>query len=283
MHKKFSTISLAVFLTAAPAFAQFEGLLEMKMTMTDPSGNTQGGHTIKVAIGKPGLRSEMNMQMPQMTMKVVMLQKADNPDVTYRINDDNKTYTEINLAKSREIPGQTHDTTQYTVEKVGKERILGYDTQHVLVKQTDPTTQQTSTIEMWLAKDFGDYGRFSRLSARPGARRAGEEGIAKALKDAGVEGMPLKSVTTAGSGTQVTMEVVKADKQSLPASTFEIPAGYTKSSGGMTDIMGGMSGPQADEIRKRMQDAMKNMTPEQREMMEKAMKQRQGGAPAGAP
>jgi hypothetical protein len=35
-------------------------------------------------------------------------------------------------------------------------------------------------------------------------------------------------ITTEERG-QVRMEVVKAEKKSLPASTFEIPAGYTRS------------------------------------------------------
>jgi len=82
------------------------------------------------------------------------------------------------------------------------------------------------------------------------------------------------------------MEVVKIDKKSLPASTFEIPADYTKSEGGLMDMMGGMSGPQADEANKkmgeaqqRMQEALKNMSPEQREMIEKMMKQRKAPNP----
>jgi hypothetical protein len=46
-------------------------------------------------------------------------------------------------------------------------------------------------------------------------------------------------------------------------------------------MMGGMSGPQADEMkakmdaaRQKMNEAMKNMSPEQRQMMEQMMKQR---------
>jgi hypothetical protein len=47
----------------------------------------------------------------------------------------------------------------------------------------------------------------------------------------------------------------------------------------MMDMMGGMSGPQADESSKRMNEALKNMTPEQREQVEKMMKQRKAGNP----
>ena len=137
--------------------------------------------------------------------------------------------------------------------------------------------------ELWTAKDLLDYETFSKLQARRG-KAAGQEALVKALKDAGADGLPLKSITTTGDGAIVTMEVVKVNKKALPASTFELPAGYTKSEGGMMDMMGGMSGPQADEARKKlgdaqkqMEDAMKNMTPEQREMIQKMMKQQKAG------
>ena len=171
----------------------------------------------------------------------------------------------------REMAGQSQGNEKYTVKKLGEAKILGRDTQHVLVTGTNTTT------ELWTAKDFVDYATFSRLLTRPGVRAGAAEALNKALKDAGADGMPLKSITTGADGAKMTMEVVKAEKQSLPASTFEIPAGYTKSAGGMMDMMGGMSGPQADEAKKRMDEAMKNMTPEQREMIQKMMKQRQGG------
>jgi len=268
--KKFSRSILALLLTAWPAFAQFEGVLEMKMTMTDQNGGSVGGGDVKVSVGKPGARSEMTMKMPQMTMSVVMLFKNDKPDTLYRINEVGKNYTEIDLTKMREMAGQMQDNEKYTVKKLGEEKVLGYKTQHVLVTHGEGTT------ELWTAKDFLDYDTFNRLQARAGGR-TGQEGMAKALKDAGVDGMPLKSVASSPGGGKVIMEVVKADKQSLPASTFEVPPGFRKSSGGLMDMMGGASNPQLDDAKKRMEEALKNMPPEQRARIEQMMKQR--GAP----
>jgi len=283
MLKRISSNLFALLLAAGPAFAQFEGVLEMKMTMAAPGGEGGGGGTMNVAVGKAGTRSEMNMQMGPMNMKMVMLQKHDTPDKVYRINDADKTYTEIDMAKTQAMAGQRQDTAQYTVEKLGQETVLGYKTQHVRVKEKNPANGEGMNTEMWVAKELLDYATFSKLQPRRG-KGAGGEALAKALKEADADGMPLKSITKTGEGTQVTMEVVKAEKKSLPTSTFEIPAGYTKSAGGMMDMMGGMSGPQTDEARKKMseaqqriQDAMKNMTPEQREMIEKMMKQQKGG------
>jgi len=277
MLKRISPSLFALLLGAAPAFAQFEGVLEMKMAVSGMGG--EGGGTMKVAVAKAGSRSEINMQMGPMDMKMVMLQKNDTPDTLYRINDADKSYTEMNLAKMREMAGQQMNTKKYTVEKLGQETILGYKTQHVLLKEQDAGDGKGMTIEMWAAKDLLDYATFSKMQAQRG-KGASEAAMIKALKDADADGMPLKSVATTGEGTKVTMEVVKVDKKALPASMFEIPAGYTKSEGGMMDMMGGMSGLQADEAKKKMgdaqkqmEDAMKNMTPEQREMIQKMMKQ----------
>jgi len=282
MHKRISPTLFALLLTAGPAFGQFEGVLEMKMTMSGMGG--EGGGTMNVAVAKAGFRSEMDMQMGPMGMKMVMLQKNDSPNTLYRINDANKTYTEMDLAKMKEMAGQQQANRKYTVEKLGQETILGYKTQHVLVKEQGSGDGTGMTLEVWTAKDLLDYETFSKMQVRRG-KGAGEEAMIKALKGADADGLPLKSLATTPEGMKVTMEVVKVDKKSLPASTFEIPAGYTKSEGGLMDTMGGMSGPQADEAKKKMgdaqkqmEDALKNMTPEQREMIQKMMKQQKAGS-----
>ncbi len=266
--KKLVRSSLVLLLTALPAFAQFEGVLDMKVAVLDGQGETQGGGDVLMSIGKPGARTEMSMAAMGMNMKMVMLVKTDTPDMVYRINDAGKSYTEINVAKNNTSKNSSQE--KYTVKKLGEDKILDYKTDHVLVMGKD------STNEMWIAKDFLDYKLFQRLQAHPGGN-SGNEGMEKALKDAGEEGMPLKAIMPGPQGGKLTMEVVKADKKSLPASTFEIPAGYTKSEGGALD-MSGVSSPQLDEAKKqmqqRLQDAMKNMTPEQRQMLEQQLKQR---------
>jgi hypothetical protein len=279
---RISPTLLALLLAADPAFAQFEGVLEFKMTMTSEAGEGSGTSTI-AASTKAGTRSEINMKMGPMSIHTVMLQMNATPDTLYRINDANKTYTEVDLAKMRELAGRRPKVRKYTVEKLGRETMLGYNTQHVLVKEAGAEADQSAVTELWTAKDLLDYETFSKMQVRRG-KDVGDEAMLKALKDAGADGMPLKSVASTADGGKVTMEVVKVDKKSLPASTFEIPAGYTKSDSSMMDMLGGMSGPQADgakkdmdEARQKMQDALKNMSPEQREMIEKMMKQR--GAP----
>jgi hypothetical protein len=275
MRKRISLTLLAVLLAAWPAFAQFEGVLEIKMTVAGKGGEGGGG-TMNLAVANAGTRSEMNMKFGPTEVKMVMLQKNDTPDTLYRINDADKTYTEVDLAKMRQMAGQQQKAPEYTVEKLGQETLLGYKTQHVLVKEKNPANTNGVTMEMWTAKDLLDYATFSKLQARPD-RGGRDEALLKALKAAEADGMPIKAITTGTDGSKVTLEVVKADKKSLPASTFEIPAGYTKSADGMMGMMGGASGAQADEAKQKMDEAMKNMTPEQRQMIEKMMKERKAG------
>jgi hypothetical protein len=275
MRKRISPTLFALLLAAGPASAQFEGVLEMKMTVAGKGGEGGGG-TMNLAVAKVGTRSEMNMKFGPTEMKMVMLQKTDTPDTLYRINDADKTYTEVDLAKMRQMAGQQQKASEFTVEKLGQETILGYKTQHVLVKEKNPANTNGMNMEMWTAKDLLDYATFSKLQARPD-RGGREAALLKALKAAEADGMPIKAITTGTDGSKVTWEVVKADKKSLPDSTFEIPADYKKSADGMMGMMGGTSGAQGDEAKKKMDEAMKNMTPEQRQMIEKMMKDRKVG------
>ena len=270
---KFTFTFLVLFLVVAAAHAEFEGVLEMKTTLTDPAGAARAGGTQTLFISKAGTRMEMNLQMQQAAMKTVVLIKSDTPGMMYHINDASRTYSEMDLNKLNSMAAQPGSDSQYSVAKLGEEKILGYNTQHVLVSNKSRPEER---FELWIAADFTDSGLLSSMQAQRGGRAGGGGGLAKALKDANVQGMALKTIVGGEAGTKVISEVVKAEKQSLPASTFQIPAGYTKSDGGLADAMGGLSGPQVDEARKKMQEAMKNMTPEQRQMMEKMLKRGTG-------
>ncbi len=97
----------------------------------------------------------------------------------------------------------------------------------------------------------------------------------KALKDAGVEGSPIRwSVRPKGSAQPtMVMELVRADKKFLPAALFEVPAGYTQTG----FALGGLSPEQEKAMgdrRTQMDEVLKNMPPEQRQHYEEMMKRR---------
>ena len=285
MCKNIGPTLLALLLAALPAYGQFEGVVEMNMIMTGKDNAATNSGTMTLSVAKAGARSEVSVQMGPVAMRTVTLQKAGATNTLYRISDASRTYTEIDLARTPETAGQPPASDKYSVTKLGQETILGYPVQHVLVLEKNPGTGNAGTIGLWTAKDLLDFATFNKLQVHRGKADV-DEALAKALKDAGADGLPLKFVGTSPQGGKVTLEAVKVDKQPLPASLFEIPAGYTKSDGGARDTAGSASNPRADRtkmqserLQKSLQEAMKNMTPEQRALVEQRMKLLKAGSP----
>jgi hypothetical protein len=252
-------------LAAAPALAQFEGEIDMKMTGPGMSG------TVKMYVSKVGARSTMDMQTAKMPMKMTTLMKFANPDVIYMINDAARTYSEMNLKEVRESASKMKTEKEpYTVKVLGSERVLGYSTKHVLL--TRPS--ERSEMEIWTTKDiFGlNYEAMRGLMRRDPNRDEGT--FVKALHDAGADGFFVKMITREKGKPEPTstMELTKAEKKSLSGSLFEIPAGYAKQEG-MMGAAGVMMSPEQQE---QMRKAMENLTPEQRKQMEEMMKRQQG-------
>lgn len=248
-------------LAAAPAFAQFEGQIDMKIT-------AQGGvtGTGKVFVSKVGSRTEMDMEAAHMPIHMTTLMRFSTPDVMYLINDKAKTYSEVDTKKAREQAAKMagdKNKEAYSVKVLGSEKLLGYSTKHVVLSRPG----DKSEMEAWTTKDIlGLSYESMRGLVRRGAQDEGS--MMKALKDAGAEGFFVKMITREKGKTEplTTMELTKAEKKSLPASMFEVPAGYAKQEG-MMGAAGVMS-PEAAE-------QMKNLTPEQRKQMEEMMKRQQ--------
>lgn len=262
MKKTLLAILAGAALAAAPAFAQFEGELTMKMTMREGSG------TGKNYISKAGVRSELDLQ-GKMPMKMTTLIRAATPDVVYLINDAQKSYTEIDTNKTREQLEKTRGKREpWTVKKLGKETVNGYSCEHVLITRGDDAK---SELEWWTSKDIAGL---SYESMRGLMRRNADndEGIMKAVRDAGADGFAVKMITREKGNLNpvMTMEISKVEKKSVPAALFEIPAGYKKAEGMMGAM--GVASPEAQE---QMRKAMESMTPEQRKQMEEMMKRQQ--------
>jgi hypothetical protein len=263
MKKVLLNALAGVVLTAAPAFAQFEGEIDMKIT---GQGMTGMG---KLFVSKVGSRSEMDMQTAQMPLHMVTLMKFSAPGVMYLVNDKSKTYTEMNLKNARETAAKmTGQKEPYSAKALGSERVLGYSTKHVLLTRTG----DRSEMEVWTTKDI--MGLSSESMRGLMRRGAGDDdgSMIKALQDAGADGFFVKMITREKGKTEslMTMELTKAEKRSVPASMFEIPPGYTKQEGMM-----GAAGVVSPDAAEAMRKAMENMTPEQRKQMEETMKKQQ--------
>lgn len=265
MKKTVLAMLAGVALAATPAFAQFEGELTMKLTMREGSG------TGKAYVSKAGARSELDIHSAQMPFKMTTLVKTANPDIMYMINDQQKTYAEMDLKKMREQAARMKGGKEtWVVKNLGKETVNGYSCVHILLTRAEDSKSEQ---EWWTSKDVAGL---SYESMRGLMRRGnqGDEGIMKALRDAGADGFVVKMVTREkGNPTPIsTMDLTKAEKKSVSASLFEIPAGYTKQEG----MMGAASVMAPPEAQEQMRKAMENMTPEQRKQMEEMIKRQQG-------
>jgi uncharacterized protein DUF4412 len=253
--------AVPALLLATPLSAQFEGVIESKMTGTSSKGQAFASKGMTYVSPK-GARMEMDMQGPMGGMKMTTLHRNAAPGVVVFLNDAKKTYSEWETGK----PSDSRDSHTWTVKKLGAEKVSGYDTTHALA-----TNEKGEEIEVWVTKELGGAAAFWA-----GQERRGKSGMFQALHEQGLDGWPMRMKTHQKEGDSITWEVVRVEKKSVPGSLFEVPSGYTKSEG-----MFGMAGQmqlspeqqkQMDEAKKRMDEALSKMTPEQRKQYEEMMK-----------
>lgn len=258
---------------ASAASAQFEGEANFKI-MTNPGKGQSLVGTGTMLVSRNAYRAEWEMQMsptsqrkpqsgPAPKMKMTMFTKTADPERLYMLNDENKTYSIWDASKNRDAAKAPKET--YTVQKLGKDTVAGLSCQNALL-----TSSKGNTIEACISREFAvSSDLLTALSRREGA--AGS--WIQALRDEGLEGFPVRLAMGGRGGKDITMtmELTRIDRRSLPASLFEVPAGYKQ-----TDFaMGGLS-PEQDkamsDARAQMNEAMEKMTPEERKQYEEMMK-----------
>jgi hypothetical protein len=250
-------------LLAGPVFAaDFEGVLELNTSQVSNAGVETGTGNAKISISKAGLRHEIYVHTLVGPIRLVTLSKTETPDLLYKINDQAKTYSELGTSTGPKPPEKS-DAEPYQVKRLGEEKLLGYNTLHLLV------TYKNTSNELWATRDLLDAATFNKVLSRAG-RTGGEERMANALKDAGVDGMPLKSILTSADGSKTTMEVVKIEKKTLPGYTFEIPDGYEKVS-----PLADAADARAQMEQQNLEAVLKKLPADKRAMIESALKQRQ--------
>jgi hypothetical protein len=257
-------ILAAVLSAAAPAGAlDFEGTIEMRMT----HGDTGKAGTARTLVSKLGTRMEMSTEAGQagpVQLTTLVLKSA--PTMVYMVNDAKKTYVEFDSSRL-ERPDAAAKEHRWTAKRTGTEKVAGYDCIKGEVTRDDGETWEISTT-----RALGGFEGFWRGAASgPRAERAAA--MVKALKEAGLDGWPLKLVMhRKNEQGATTWEVTRVTRGSPPADLFSL-SGYKKTEG----MAGAMQltpeqQQKMEKAQQQMQDAMKNMTPEQRTQMEQMMK-----------
>jgi len=261
---------LAVALSAGAAgAADFEGVVEGRIT-----GMMAG--TFRAQVGKGGIRSEVEMGMPAgpraggpkglpqgmpgmpASMKQVTLQRRGEPGKVYMLDPEKRSYRVLDTAAAREQMKEA-PAEKYTVKKVGKDRVAGFACEKVVA-----TGEKSGDMELCVTSEIAPEWARSALD-----QGQGEGGLVAALRKAGVQGYPVRWSRQDGRGGSVAMELTSAKRQSVPASTFEIPAGWEEAKGAaMPGAPPGMSG----DAQQQMEEALKQLSPEQRKQMEQMMR-----------
>jgi hypothetical protein len=240
---KKAMLLLSVIATVGQSFAQ-GAYIEFKMTSADGvSGST------KVYTRDGSVRSVTDIASPQAPggMHWVSLILKDNPNKSYQLNENAKTYSEIDLTKNFK---KENDSSQFEVAIVGKEKVNGYNAMHIRVNKVNfPNVE-----DIWVSTDVPNYKQYLKVKSKYTT-----VGLFKAVAAKGVMGFPVRTIATE-RGKRIQIDVVKAEQRANDPALFTL------------------SGNSAEAD---MMNKIKSMTPEERqkfidELRKKQAEKKQG-------
>lgn len=202
---------------------QFKKLMEsnpqLKAQMESMMKNMQGGNVNSMMPSGMILKTKNGHTLSMLEGGIMggtetLHQKGK--DETYLINRESKTYAVIQHNADSETSAHNPDVT--VTKTAETQKILNY----TCTKSTVTLTENGHTITQvfWTTNELKGID-FKSM----GDQQMGKGKQSMYYKD--LEGVPLKMEMTMPQGTMV-MEVLEIKKQTLPASDFEIPAGFTK-------------------------------------------------------
>lgn len=278
------TLRLAAALAAAfhalPSVAQFEGIADLKIVSSEEENALQG--TGRLYLSSAAWRMETDLKpskaaSPEMrsalggadSFRIVAFGKVSEPRKSWMLNERTKTYAVVE-SDPAERGDRGASAEEWTISRAGKDKVAGFACENVKATRKG----EDDTWEACLARDFLSSA-WMRLLAEDE-----EQGWIVAAQRAGVKGYPVRMISRGSDGKEKhRFEVVKVERRKLPASLFEVPAGYRE-----TGVMGTMAQTpeqqrQMEEAQKKMEEAMKEMSPEQKKAMEEMMRQYGGKKP----
>jgi len=249
--KKLILMAVATLALQAQAWAApFEGVATYKLLSGKDKSPKEMTFSIKgdkfrTDVAEKGRKGSMIMDMKSKKMIILM--------------PDEKKYMEMSLDGKM---GQGKAKNAGKLVKTGKtETIAGYKAEEWAYEGGK------DKLSIWGTKDLGGWTPMNS----PEGGKGPQFDIPAELKDGSFFMLRV-------SGDKGGMEATKVEKKSLEASLFEVPSGYAKMDmggmmgGGAKKGQGGGMGGMSPEQHKEMMDAMKDMSPEQKAMMERMMK-----------
>ncbi len=257
-----SIAGFALF-TASPALGaeQFEGVLETKTLSKEMRILT------RTHVCKAGVRVEMtplddkgNEAKGEKAQGMpVMIVNAKEPKRFYVVDEGSKSFMSFDTT---EMEKQTPtDERKYFVEKQGSDKVAGLKCEKALVREEGKENE--GYVEYCIAKLDA---AFDLDMASRGGKPV--DNLQRALQKAGLKGFPVRVRQFSKEEKEpiATTELVKLDKREVPASSVQVPEGYTEIKMPSMGDMGKALGSAAGDAAKESQEAAK------KEAKEKAKK-----------
>lgn len=225
-----SAAAIKSFMTASGGSGT---LYQSVTTMTSKNGSSKDTSTAWFT-NNGYARSEMRINMGAVsTGKIISIQHAANAKYSILLDPDNNSYS-LNIIDTALInSGVEH----YQVSIIGHETVSGYPATHCKLTSTSGggMFKSTTTMDLWTSTALPGYSYLKAMMSRQNVKPA----MLKALEAAGAEGWMVK-MESANKDFTMTMQIVRAEQKTFPASLFEIPPGYTEENQSMMQHM--MSG-----------------------------------------
>jgi hypothetical protein len=188
---------------------------------------------------KGNMRSEMEVKNSadgnKTSAPIVSIAHPDKPGESISIDDSAKTYT-IDHFDSSDF--NTGEKVNSTATKVGEEKVMGFNCVHARVianKTIANVYSSTDTIDIWKSNDVPQQASVKNMMKYMESKTANSmysTETAAQLKQMGCDGFLVK-MTMHGKDFSLTMQLTKMERKDLPASMFEIPAGYKEVKDGL--------------------------------------------------
>ena len=155
--------------------------------------------------------------------KMQVIGHAGMPRYSIILYPESKSYV-FNIIDTTAI--NSADGTTYQVVKVGNEKVGGYNCTHSKMTIVTSGSKTGVTEEIWTSPAVPGYAMMEKMMSMQNVTPK----MMAALDQAGCGGMFVK-MQTVSKEFSMDMLLVTADRRTFPASMFEIPSGYTASSG----------------------------------------------------
>ena len=214
--------------------------LYYELTTKSTGRNFSMNGSTKIFVSSKGeVRKEMKMATSSSgkvhSSEIVVIASSNTPDESIVINDAGKTYSKNHIDRN---DNNTGEKIQSTVTKIGAEKILGYSCVHARIISTvtlGTFTSHTDTLDIWKSNEVPMLPIFKQMMDKfePKTETLIYSGkVADQLRQMGCEGFMVK-IEVKGKDATTTVMLTKVQQGPIPASMFQIPAGYKEDKSGM--------------------------------------------------